>query len=266
LTTSWADKCWHFFCLAKNVEDHLAWRTLFQIRKNGIGEKTLSELYDFAQRNGLNFQQTLKGISEGNVQIAYSEKISSEHKQIRDLVESVTNLLENAQVGGNSIEEIIRKSTDIILSESSEKVEFIEKLLEFARANNISSIDDLTSMVDVSNSEIENEIEKGKVNVLTMHKAKGLTADIVFIVGAEDELIPGKYEGEPELGDERRLLFVSLTRAKHNLYVTYCNERSGQQKMSGRNPGNPRRSLTRFLSNSFLRPESDERFVESVTA
>jgi len=251
------------FRLTKNIEDHLAWRTLLQLRRNDLGEKKLIELYDLAQRNGLSFHQLLKRTADGEFQFAYRKKVSNEYKQIKDLAESITNSTQNS---ANTIEEIIRKSMDIISVESSEKVKLTEKILEFARANNISSIDELTSTVEISDSEIENEIEKDKVNVLTMHKAKGLTADIVFVLGAEDEIIPGKQEGEPELGDERRLLFVSLTRAKHNLYITYCNQRTGQQKMSGRNPGNSRRTLTRFLGDSFLRPESGESFVTSVTA
>ena len=76
-----------------------------------------------------------------------------------------------------------------------------------------------------------------------MHKAKGLTADVVFIVGAEDELIPGKNMKEPELGDERRLFFVSLTRAKHKLYITYCVNRTGsQQRSRKKSKPNPKES------------------------
>ena len=67
----------------------------------------------------------------------------------------------------------------------------------------------------------EQELEEDKINILTMHKAKGLTAKATIIAGLEDERLPGSAEGS-DLEDERRLLYVSLTRAKHYLIMTYC--------------------------------------------
>jgi superfamily I DNA/RNA helicase len=96
---------------------------------------------------------------------------------------------------------------------------------------------------------IEQETIPDAVNILTMHQAKGLTFDVCFIVGAEDEFIPGRNDGE-FIGDERRLLYVSMTRAKHQLCITYCVKRTGRQKYAGRVPqgGQERRRLTRFLA------------------
>jgi superfamily I DNA/RNA helicase len=64
---------------------------------------------------------------------------------------------------------------------------------------------------------------------MTMHKAKGLSASAVFVVGVEDEYIPGRGE----VDEERRLLYVSLTRARKYLFITYCKNRVGQQRHSG---------------------------------
>ena len=95
-----------------------------------------------------------------------------------------------------------------------------------------------------------------------MHKAKGLTADTVIIVAAEDEHIPGRQTQEPQLGDERRLLFVSLTRAKHHLFITYCTKRLGQQRMLGRNTGRRDRTLTQFLRDTPLHPEVGNEYIK----
>jgi ATP-dependent DNA helicase UvrD/PcrA len=80
-----------------------------------------------------------------------------------------------------------------------------------------------------------------------MHQAKGLSADAVFVVAAEDEYIPGRAAGDA-LGDERRLLYVSATRARHYLYFTHCRRRLGAQTHSARTAGNQARTLTSFLS------------------
>jgi len=109
----------------------------------------------------------------------------------------------------------------------------------------------------------ELDIEPGKIKVMTMHKAKGLTADAVILIAAEDEYIPGRQLGAKE-DDERRLLYVSLSRAKHFLAITYCENREGKQKHTGRNSGNPHRTLTRFLVDAPVIPTDGSEFVRNL--
>lgn len=110
---------------------------------------------------------------------------------------------------------------------------------------------------------IEQEIDHSKVNILTMHKAKGLTAEAVIVVAAEDECLPGKNLGEA-IGDERRLLYVSLTRSKHHLFITYCDQRTKQQSRTGRTAGQTRRSLTRFLWGAPITPQPGEIYLRHL--
>jgi DNA helicase-2/ATP-dependent DNA helicase PcrA len=105
------------------------------------------------------------------------------------------------------------------------------------------------------------EGEQSGVRFMTMHAAKGLDATAVIIPGAEDELIPGKYEDERQEGDERRLLYVSLTRAKRYLFVTYSAKRFGMQARAGR--GVPNHRLTRFLE-GVASPEPGVQFLNSL--
>ena len=66
-----------------------------------------------------------------------------------------------------------------------------------------------------------------KIKLLTIHKAKGLEFDRVFVVGANDDVIPSEKADSPEeLEEERRLFYVALTRAKKRLYVSYCDQDS----------------------------------------
>jgi DNA helicase-2/ATP-dependent DNA helicase PcrA len=72
--------------------------------------------------------------------------------------------------------------------------------------------------------------EEGKVNVTTIHAAKGLEFPVVFIAGAEDGIIPHtrSMEGEDPAGsleEERRLFYVAITRARDKLYITSCQKR-----------------------------------------
>jgi DNA helicase-2/ATP-dependent DNA helicase PcrA len=84
------------------------------------------------------------------------------------------------------------------------------------------------------------------VNIMTAHKAKGLDACVVILAAAEEELFPGVGQ----IDEERRLFYVSLTRAKHALYITYARSRSGVQQYSGTGGGVHHR--TKFLETSGL--------------
>jgi superfamily I DNA/RNA helicase len=107
-------------------------------------------------------------------------------------------------------------------------------------------IADFLRLLSTVSDEIEQDTEGDGVSLLTMHQAKGLTFDVCFIVGLEDEFIPGK-NADTNIDDERRLLYVSMTRARHKLFMTYCNKRVDSQRHTGRNSGTEARQLTRFL-------------------
>ena len=68
--------------------------------------------------------------------------------------------------------------------------------------------------------------ENARVTLITMHNTKGLEFDRVIITGLEDELFPGRgSEDEEEVEEERRIFYVSITRARDQLYMTSCRQR-----------------------------------------
>ena len=78
--------------------------------------------------------------------------------------------------------------------------------------------------------------EQNAVTLITMHNTKGLEFDRVIITGMEEGLFPsGREETPEEIEEERRIFYVSITRAKHELYFTFCNSRRlwGQIKNHG---------------------------------
>ncbi|MCJ7807532.1 MAG: ATP-binding domain-containing protein, partial [Dehalococcoidia bacterium] len=147
--------------------------------------------------------------------------------------------------------------------ETEQRENIIKYMGEVIEKSGAKKLDELLSNIFASLGDKEQEIDSDSVNILTMHKAKGLTADAVFIVAAEDEYIPGERVGQ-EVDDERRLLYVSLTRARHSLFLTYCRMRKGRQRFSGRSSGNPRRHLTEFLTDSPISPESGTAYIRTL--
>ena len=82
----------------------------------------------------------------------------------------------------------------------------------------------------------DDENDKGKVNLMTIHASKGLEFPVVFIAGAEEGLIPHARSVEENGGnveEERRLFYVAITRAKEKLFINYAltrRDREGKEK------------------------------------
>jgi DNA helicase-2/ATP-dependent DNA helicase PcrA len=85
----------------------------------------------------------------------------------------------------------------------------------------------------------------------------------VIVAATEDEYIPGRATGRA-VEDERRLLYVSLTRAKEFLFVTYCTRRTGEQRYAGRTSGETARQLTQFLSGGPISAIPGENFASRL--
>ena len=105
-------------------------------------------------------------------------------------------------------------------SDDGKYTEQIENLNSFEEiCSNYSSIFDLIEYLDQLNTDMEN-IKGDSVKLLTIHKSKGMEYPVVFIIGCNDGLLP-HYKNIDHLDDERRLLYVAITRAENELYMSY---------------------------------------------
>jgi len=246
--------------LCVNQGDHLAWRTLLQLRHNSIGEKGIAKLYDSAHASGKTFVDILNGVAghpESLTEGGLGQKVQKEVSSIRGIVGDVSSEeVENAKPM-----DIVTRVAKKVISVDKQRSDMVAYLEGIAESSNAASISDLLSSLSASLGENEQEIDQTKVNLLTMHKAKGLTADVVFLVAAEDEYIPGNAVGAENEGNERRLLYVSLTRARRILFITHCKRRTGQQRHTGRTSGTLARNLTRFLKDAPLTSESGLEYI-----
>ncbi|MFH1384745.1 MAG: ATP-dependent helicase [Candidatus Omnitrophota bacterium] len=234
-----------FRLMASNKEDSLAWRTILTTLKVGIGQESFSAIESLAHKQNIRFGQAVMQIVNNPSSVQrFGQKIKTESEKI------ITNIEQCTQ--SQDIKVNVALTVDCFVAEEASRVMIKTYLNTVIDEQAITDMNDLLRELSVSSGMIEQETVAGAVNILTMHQAKGLTFDVCFIVGAEDELIPGKNQGEKE-GDERRLLYVSMTRAKHKLYITYCSKRTGHQMYAGRNSGNPNRTLTKFLRDSKIK-------------
>jgi len=249
--------------LALNSQDDLAWCSLLQFsgRINQIGDTRVASIYNYAVQNGLRFHQALDRIRDnpeilpcgGLVQreVFAVQKLTARFAELNSV--NVLNLEDEAECARLRYElmEQLSDLAGIIIPSQEERQLVLAHIRRVAERAEIVTLGKLLDALASPDDTFDQELETGKINILTMHRAKGLSAKAVIIVAAEEQLVPGGATGDA-FDDERRLLYVSLTRAKHHLYVTYCNRRVGWQRYSGSNPGNPRRTLTPFLRGAMM--------------
>lgn len=233
--------------LIANPNDDLAWRALLIDLDLGIGVATVDEVCRAALEHGCRFHEQLAAIVDGTRLI---ERMS---KRLCNAARAISSLLAEF-VDDNATLDVMARAELVAARLIGEVVDREAALLPLRNAAENDPQTSIAGLLGAAATRRDEEpaVEVGKVNILTMHKAKGLTAKAVFIPACEDEHIPGGRKGLAE-ADERRLFYVSLTRAKHHLYISHCDERSGQQAHSGRKAGHARpggRTRTRFLQHA----------------
>lgn len=244
--------------LAANPNDHLAWRTLLQLRSNGIGDTALKALYELARTRGTFADAVYAAAQDDTLLPRFTRPLADEAQEIRRLVDQA-----RARLQSGSVAEAIEELTAAQIGDQEVREGVTALFRRIIGAVSPENLEELLRALNASLGDAEQELQQDAINIMTMHQAKGLTATAVVIVGAEDEYIPGKAQG-PAIDDERRLLYVSLTRARRYLYVTHCRQRTGRQAHSGRNPGTRRRTLTRFLSGGPVQSQDGSTFISGL--
>jgi len=242
--------------LAVNPNDHLAWRTLLQLRRNRIGDAALNELYGMARSRGNRFAEAVTAApGDATLRPRFCQPLAHEVQCIRQKIDEA-----RTTIGARDLTDAIDELAVEHIGDAAVRQGVTDLFRRVIEAVSPQDIEELLRALNVSLGDEEQERQSGTVNIMTMHQAKGLTAEAVLIVAAEEEYIPGRAQGQA-IDDERRLLYVSLTRARHYLYITHCSQRTGRQSHTGTTPGAPRRTLTRFLSGGPVASEDGSAFV-----
>lgn len=216
--------------LIANPRDREAFVRIVNRPARGIGKQTVSKLLAWAEREGLSPVEAAGQVDKTpglNRRAVAAVKRFSELLHGFSLADagSVRNLLERVveTIGytrewqGSHLEEDIQRlaNVDELLSAASHYDE------EAADETSLTGFLETTALVSDADAVDE---AAGHVTLMTLHAAKGLEFPVIFIVGVEQNLIPHeravKERDLNELEEERRLLFVGITRAKEELYLT----------------------------------------------
>lgn len=246
--------------LAVESNDSLAWRTLVEVRKkNQVGDKTIGELTSKALATGQSFASVFLAAGEAKES---AKALRNEYAALTDLLGDVKAIVGDpaAILTPEQLHESIGKVVNVVKTTGVTDVDdAVAHIIDVVKSGEADSFQSALSALAMANAAPEQDLGRGAVNLLTMHKAKGLSSRAVIVMACEDQYVPGRNESGPKEGDERRLLYVSLTRAKERLFVTYAQKRLGQQRYTGRDYGKTARRLTRYLTDAptHAEPASD---------
>ncbi|MEI7668901.1 MAG: UvrD-helicase domain-containing protein [Pseudomonadota bacterium] len=209
-------------------DDDLAFERIINVPKRGIGTATLETIHSFARANEISMTKATRILLDNG---GFKGKLAN---SLSNLLASFDNW--RAMLGFNPIGEI----TDIILDESgyramwkSEKTPEVqgrlENLKELVRA--MGEFESLTAFLEHVGlvTDMANDTSNEMVAIMTLHAAKGLEFDHVFLPGWEEGLFPNQRSldesGKNGLEEERRLAYVGITRAKKTCTISFAGSR-----------------------------------------
>ncbi|MBI1258471.1 MAG: AAA family ATPase [Chloroflexi bacterium] len=217
-----------------NPNESVSFERVINVPGRGIGKKSLEQFSAWALSNNLTTSEALDAILRG-VATPLTGKASKAFADFATLVNDLQALAEQNDLTVVFDELLARIHYSIYLSEISETKEETEDRMQNVAALRGLIFDkkDLELNDFLSETALVSDLDtldpdKDGVTLLTLHAAKGLEYPVVFITGLEDGLLPhSRSFSEPEeMAEERRLLYVGLTRAKDHLYLTYAFRRS----------------------------------------
>jgi DNA helicase-2/ATP-dependent DNA helicase PcrA len=209
--------------------DDLALERVIENPRRGVGESTLSQLHGFGSQNKLCLEDAIKKKIETD---DLKPKIKTSLLQLTRMIDkwrrdSKTNKhydLLKIVLDESGYSEMLKNKKDL---ENENRLENIKELLRAMH-----EYDNLQSFLEhvALATAIDKEWEGEKINLMTMHAAKGLEFDVVFLPGWEEGLFPHQKsleeKGDAALEEERRLAYVGITRAKKEAYLSFAMKRS----------------------------------------
>lgn len=233
-----------------NPEDDSAFLRIINTPKRAIGPVTLEKLGLFAQENNL----SLLGASSDQRLSMVLPKAETQLHEFADFISTFTRELLEDDEPVPKVRQMMNEAgyIDYIREQSATPAQEKSKLDNIE--NLFSSIQNLINRAeDVDEKNIESVIRKlvlldmleqqqeeedtDKVNLLTLHAAKGLEFPYVYIMGLEEELLPHKNSIAAEtIEEERRLMYVGITRARQGLTLTLAEQRKNGGQMKQMTP------------------------------
>ncbi len=241
-----------YLSVIHNPSDQMSMRRVLNVPPRGIGTATLNKFLDKSLEERLDLFETMRvhtnlapnrmqSIDEFVKLIDWARENFASHplpQAISLLVERLDffNFIDKSY---DNVKQAERRRNDVMYF-----IDSAERFLKFRGKN--ASLEDFVERILLQDSQDkrddeddeDDDVRKNEVTLMTLHSSKGLEFKQVYLVGMEEETLPHKRtvkEGD-DIGEERRLCYVGITRAQDRLIMTYCKERQLFGKKTPRYP------------------------------
>lgn len=241
-----------YFRLVANPDDEEAFKRIINYPARGIGATTVMKIADCAHLNQVSFWEVIGNVEHYglNVNKGTQTKLENFRLLISSFIDR-SHTLDVYELGDAIIRES-RISEDIMTGKNADDLARQENLEEFlsgmqtfvagrqeeGRMDEAYLTDYLQDVALLTDADSEGEKDEPRVSLMTVHAAKGLEFATVFVVGLEENIFPSPLAAISvrELEEERRLLYVAITRAEKHCILTNAKNRFRYGKMEFDNP------------------------------
>ncbi len=216
--------------IVNNPFDSEAVTRVINVPKRGIGARTVEVLEQYARETDLSVYDAVLDAEELPLNAGSKQKVRAFASLLKELV------LKGAEMSADELVRDVINDTGMLsmyADDSDESInkkanidEFVNSVDEFCRMNKGATLSDFLNQVTLS-SDTDEMDESSYVTLATVHSVKGLEFKVVFVVGMEENVFPvsrAAYD-DNELEEERRLLYVAITRAEERLFFTRSRSR-----------------------------------------
>ena len=216
--------------LINNPFDSEAAMRIINFPKRGIGAKTVETLQNYAFENECSVYDSLAVLEDFDFSTGTRQKLEN----FRDLVkgwviqslDTPINELVKTIIEQTKMREVYADDSDESINKRANIDEFVNAVEEFCRLNPEATLTDYLNQVTLSTDTDEMD-DSEYVTLATVHAVKGLEYTCVFVCGLEENIMPVSRasDSKEDMEEERRLMYVAITRAKKRLYLTRSKSR-----------------------------------------
>lgn len=259
-----------YFRLVANPDDEEAFKRIINYPARGIGNTTVAKIAACALDNHVSFWQVISspehyglGVNKGTL-----AKLESFRLMISGFVEKSASMnafdlgdtiLKESGISADIYKSGSRDPEDLARQENLEELlggmqSFVEECREEGREQEAYLTDYLQGVALLTDLDSKGDDDEPRVSLMTVHASKGLEFSTVFVVGLEENIFPSAIVSTlRELEEERRLLYVAITRAEKHCVLTSAKNRFRYGKMEF---GNPSRFI-KEIDSAFIQEDSE---------